>query len=580
VNVLSIPLALAAVLTAQAALAQPFPNQCPGSNEIKDPDPFVWTHVDDEFYPHYVGTMEIAEASLEIGGETITTRVYRQEGGCDGIPAPTITMEPGNTYVLKFRNRLPYEPASEAHNVLKDPNVSNLHTHGLHISGEKPGDDVTRSFEGGAGGDFVYDIPSDHMGGTYWYHAHHHGSTFLQVSAGAFGLLLIDDQRDNIPATVAAMEERQLVVAYLDPDVAGAGGDTLITGTLSPTWTVNGRVNGNLTVPPNTWVHWRVLLADRDARMKTLTIDGACDVALMARDGVWRREVPKLLTTKSIDLTGASRADLAVNCSGSGSIKVGSTTVASVSVAGTADDYPSPYNEAGITWPSQRPGYLQDLRVGDPDHSDTISMGARTINGSKWDHATPTFTLNTAGVQEFKLKGATNHPFHLHVYHVQVQGDCGAFEDGEYYDVVLHDTVRPDARDLLLRPHRHALPHPRARRSGRDGLGRRDAGRRPAATGVSGRPRLHPLHRSRRAARRAAGSAQRADRHGRVQQPDRPRLGGQFRRRVVLQDRTIAEWRELHAPRHRGRRRDSLLRHGAQPHYDLLLSRPRDPRQR
>jgi FtsP/CotA-like multicopper oxidase with cupredoxin domain len=445
VNVLTIPLALAAVLTAQAALAQPFPNQCPGSNEIKDPDPFVWTHVDDEFYPHYVGTMEIAEASLEIGGETITTRVYRQEGGCDGIPAPTITMEPGNTYVLKFRNRLPYEPASEAHNVLKDPNVSNLHTHGLHISGEKPGDDVTRSFEGGAGGDFVYDIPSDHMGGTYWYHAHHHGSTFLQVSAGAFGLLLIDDQRDNIPATVAAMEERQLVVAYLDPDVAGAGGDTLITGTLSPTWTVNGRVNGNLTVPPNTWVHWRVLLADRDARMKTLTIDGACDVALMARDGVWRREVPKLLTTKSIDLTGASRADLAVNCSGSGSIKVGSTTVASVSVAGTADDYPSPYNEAGITWPSQRPGYLQDLRVGDPDHSDTISMGARTINGSKWDHATPTFTLNTAGVQEFKLKGATNHPFHLHVYHVQVQGDCGAFEDGEYYDVVAGNcTIRFD----------------------------------------------------------------------------------------------------------------------------------------
>jgi FtsP/CotA-like multicopper oxidase with cupredoxin domain len=445
VNILSIRLTFAIVLMAQTALAQPNPNQCPGSNEIVDPEPFVWTPVNDPYNPHWVGTMEIAEATLEIGGETITTRVYRQEGGCDGIPAPTITMEPGNAYVLKFRNLLPYEPASEEHNVLKDPNVSNLHTHGLHISGVTPGDDVTRSFEGSAGGDFIYDIPGDHMGGTYWYHAHHHGSTFLQVSAGAFGLLLIDDQGDNIPATVAAMEERQLVVAYLDPDVAGAGGDTLITGTLSPTWTVNGRVNGNLTVPPDTWVHWRVLLADRDARMKTLEIDGSCEVALMARDGVWRREVPKPLPSNSIDLTGASRADLAVRCTGGASIKVDNTSVASVSVGGTADAYPSPYDGGVLSWMSQRPGYLQDLRFMSPDHSDSISMGARTINGSKWDHMVPTFTLNTNGVQEFQLKGATNHPFHLHIYHVQVQGNCGAFEDGEYYDVVAGNcTIRFD----------------------------------------------------------------------------------------------------------------------------------------
>ena len=34
-------------------------------------------------------------------------------------------------------------------------------------------------------------------------------------------------------------------------------------------------------------------------------------------------------------------------------------------------------------------------------------MGARTVAGSKWDHAVPNFTLETNGVQEFKLKGAT-----------------------------------------------------------------------------------------------------------------------------------------------------------------------------
>ena len=58
---------------------------------------------------------------------------------------------------------------ASVHNVFKDANIANIHTHGLHISGESPGDDVTRAFEGGFGGDFVYDIPADHMGGTFWY---------------------------------------------------------------------------------------------------------------------------------------------------------------------------------------------------------------------------------------------------------------------------------------------------------------------------------------------------------------------------------------------------------------------------
>ena len=40
------------------------------------------------------------------------------------------------------------------------------------------------------------------------------------------------------------------------------------------------------------------------------------------------------------------------------------------------------------------------------------------------------------GIQEWNLKGATNHPFHLHIYHVQVQSSCVPYEAGEYYDVI------------------------------------------------------------------------------------------------------------------------------------------------
>jgi hypothetical protein len=115
---------------AQPTFAQ---DVCNPTNEILDPADFVWTYVSSP-EPHYVGVLEYGEATFNINGETLTTRAYRQEGGCYSIPGPTLNMVPGNKYVLRFRNLLPYEAPSPAHNDFKDPNITNVHTHGLHIS--------------------------------------------------------------------------------------------------------------------------------------------------------------------------------------------------------------------------------------------------------------------------------------------------------------------------------------------------------------------------------------------------------------------------------------------------------------
>lgn len=413
---------------------------CPGSNVVQDPPMFQWVDAGN----YWRGTLEIGEATLTIGSDTLTTRAYRQAGGTFSIPGPTMNMTPGETYVLTFKNTLPYETPSPVHNDLKDPNITNIHTHGLHVSGETPADDVMRMINGGYCGDYVYQVPSDHMGGTLWYHAHHHGSTYLQVSTGAFGLLIINDSGDGIPANVAGMTERQLAIAFLDPSVAGAGGDTLVSGTLSPTWTVNGKIQGNICMPPNEWQHWRVLLADRDGRIKTLSVQptNACEVAMLARDGVWRTVAPKELLTNSIQLTGASRADLAVRCSADATITIDGTTVARVFADSTlpANLTVGPYNNgaAGTTWSATRPSYLRDLRGVALVENRSVNMGARTINGNQFDEDVATFPSTASLVQEWTIQGATQHPFHQHVYHVQMKGACGngAYENGEYYDTV------------------------------------------------------------------------------------------------------------------------------------------------
>jgi FtsP/CotA-like multicopper oxidase with cupredoxin domain len=437
---------------------------CPGNNRIVDPVPFHWTTAPGGYH---TGTIEIGEASFVIGnaGDTLTTRAYRQApdeipngepGGTFSIPGPTMRMMPGQTYVLTFKNTLPYEEPSPEHNVLKDPNITNIHTHGLHVSGMTPADDVTRLINGGQCGDYVYEIPGDHMGGSLWYHAHHHGSTWLQVAGGAFGWLIIDDSADGIPPDVAAMDERLLAIAFLDPSVAGAGGDTLVSGSLSPTWTVNGEIagEGNLCVPVNEWQHWRVLLADADAKMKTVSVGPECEVALMARDGVWRTTAPLDLPSNSIDLTGASRADLAVKCSADSTISVGNTVVANVFADPElpADLAVGPYQNGSDpnsgTWVLTRPHYLRDLTNESVADSRSINMGARTVSGDKFDAEVPSFNIDLPGVQEWTIKGATNHPFHLHVYHQQVVqgGGCGPFEEGEHYDTIAANCdVRLDA---------------------------------------------------------------------------------------------------------------------------------------
>ncbi|ASG24731.1 multicopper oxidase family protein [Nitrospirillum viridazoti] len=157
------------------------------------------------------------------------------------LAGPTIRAHPGDTLDILFTNGLPFD-ADEGDGTMFNAvphgfDVLNLHTHGLHVSPQKDGDNVlltiypadtpadvmamcVRDANGDASlcqkGDYHYriKIPEQHPAGTYWYHPHKHGAVALQLASGMSGALIIQDEKngiDSLPAVRGAAEKVMLL---------------------------------------------------------------------------------------------------------------------------------------------------------------------------------------------------------------------------------------------------------------------------------------------------------------------------------------------------------------------------------
>jgi FtsP/CotA-like multicopper oxidase with cupredoxin domain len=146
--------------------------------------------------------------ALEVGYSTRPTTIYNPATGADDpvhlrvygdcLSSPTISAEPGQSLHVALHNALPPDKTGCPMN---DPtigcfSVTNFHTHGLHVSPSGNSDNVLRSMPPAAQPYPVQiDIPSDHPAGTFWYHAHQHGSTAMQVTSGMAGVLIVNGHR-------------------------------------------------------------------------------------------------------------------------------------------------------------------------------------------------------------------------------------------------------------------------------------------------------------------------------------------------------------------------------------------------
>ncbi|CAN5268565.1 hypothetical protein BH10PLA2_BH10PLA2_11710 [soil metagenome] len=103
---------------------------------------------------------------------------------------------------------------------------------------------------------YCFDIPPKHTAGTFWFHAHRHGSTGLQLSSGMAGALIIDPGvaggLDDIPEIKEVMKnggERILVFQQLQysllPDKTGVVTEFDVYGTGTATNTLKANlING------------------------------------------------------------------------------------------------------------------------------------------------------------------------------------------------------------------------------------------------------------------------------------------------------------------------------------------------
>jgi FtsP/CotA-like multicopper oxidase with cupredoxin domain len=327
--------------------------------------------------------------------------------------------------------------------------TTNLHTHGLHVSGDGNADDITRFVEYGNQLHFVWDLRTmNHQGGTFWYHAHQHLHTHDQVNFGALGMLIVNDDFDTLlpPNLTNAnrikrflSNEQHVFLHYVAQN------------TIFGNWYTNGEqveMYGNtkpkpqLTIVDGEWTRFRIAVAHADAtRLDVKIVGDACVFHILANDGVYLNEVPSPEVPVAT-VTSASRLDLAVRCVSPGAtadLEIASRHVATITVVDGTPIDAVPFEQGQIPWSPSRPYYLQDLRdeeILDSEHKLSVTLTSDTVNGKPWDVTTPLVNIAYDEVQEWTVMDSGVHPLHMHLYHFQIADPegCGHHEYGEWYD--------------------------------------------------------------------------------------------------------------------------------------------------
>ncbi|XAS74873.1 multicopper oxidase family protein [Dermatophilaceae bacterium Sec6.4] len=401
-------------------------------------------------------------------GVTLMGRHTQALGYNGSSPGPTLRVQPGDVLRVTLQNDL--------------AGPTNLHTHGLHVSPEGTSDNIFRSIAPGSSAGYEFHIPPDHPLGTFWYHPHLHGSVADQVFGGLFGALLVTGAHEP-----SVTRDRVIVISdttlTAGGQVAGVSNAQVMRGREGDLVLVNGQHQPRIDVTAGTLERWRVVNACT-SRFLNLRLDGHT-WGMLGYDG---QGLHAPSDEKSVLLAPGNRADLLLRPTvagtfmlrtaghdrggmgmmmGGGSATSAETVLATVLIGvGTGS--------AATSWPSVAAGPL-DLRSArvDQRRSLAFTMGMGMVfgfDGRPFDPARIDQQLSLGTLEEWTITNSTmmDHPFHLHVWPMQVTDAPDSDPNGppDWRDVIIvpaggRVTVRIPVRDYGGKTvyHCHILDH-------------------------------------------------------------------------------------------------------------------------
>lgn len=375
----------------------------------------------------------------KLGNDRVFLRCY------DGLPVGrTLRVKAGDTLRLNLTNNMPFDPRDYLCTAIPTPgdnlpsgfNVTNMHVHGLHVSPNAPSDDIFLMLRSGEKFNYVYQIPDDHPPGTYFYHAHFHGSVALQVASGMTGALIIEGDVDEIDEIKQATEQ-VMVFQTQRFDKAGRCDDydTLQVGDKVY---LNGQLNPVIRAKVGEVQRWRMI---NGSHITNLNIScGRFPLTALCFDG---NPLKKTREVESVQLIPGNRADVLFKAAVPGTYYItggsGFDPIATVVIEGEGPDMPLysgelPYNGK----------LLRDIEENEVTYGRRLEFGMVygppephfVINNQPFS-CTETWQIPLGAVEEWEIYNHTQyaHPFHIHVNPFQVVSG-GNVEPGTWLDTM------------------------------------------------------------------------------------------------------------------------------------------------
>ena len=237
-------------------------------------------------------TLKADETMLPFKGSKRWALTYNE-----GLPAPTLVLNPGDTLNIKLVNSTSM--------------ITNLHTHGFHVSPSGNSDNPFIEIDSGKIFQYKIKIPKTHPSGTFWYHPHHHMFVAKQTSAGLAGAIIIEDAIDRQPEFKNSSDR---VLMFADPRI-GTDSSVMDTymmdqahGRLGDYLLINGQLTPQIISKPGVPERWRILNAC-SSRYLDLSVESA-QIWLIATDG---GRLPEPIQVDTLVLVPGQRAEVLIN---------------------------------------------------------------------------------------------------------------------------------------------------------------------------------------------------------------------------------------------------------------------------